>query len=67
MYFQALDGNTGKDMTNKEKKPTGPVPERLKLEGDWQALIGKALKKQRPKEGWPKPKAKKRATKRSKP
>lgn len=38
------------------KKRTGPPPERLKLRGDWQALVGKALVKPRPKKGWPKPK-----------
>lgn len=40
-----------KPMRNK----TGPKPERLKLKGDWQALIGKALAKKRSKKGWPKP------------
>ena len=42
----------------KPKKPpkqkTGPKEQRLKLKGDWQALIGKALAKKRPKKGWPK-------------
>ena len=38
---------------NERKKP-GPKAERLKLKGDWQALIGKALQKKRPKKGWPK-------------
>jgi len=37
-----------------EKMKTGPKPERLKLKGDWQALVGKALAKKRPKKGWPK-------------
>jgi len=48
-------------MKKKEKArvKTGPEPERVKLEGDWQALIGKALAKKRPAKGWPKPKAKK--------
>lgn len=36
----------------KSKKRRGPKPERLKLKGDWEALIGKALKKKRPKKGW---------------
>lgn len=36
------------------KKKTGPKEERLKLKGDWQALVGKALTKKRPKKGWPK-------------
>ena len=35
-----------------QKKKTGPKEERLKLKGDWQALVGKALAKQRPKKGW---------------
>jgi hypothetical protein len=43
---------------SKSKKPpkakTGPKEQRLKLKGDWQALIGKALAKKRPKKGWPK-------------
>ena len=43
-----------KDKKAKDKKTTGPKPERLKLKGDWQALIGKALQKKRPKKGWPK-------------
>jgi len=37
----------------KRKKP-GPQAERLKLRGEWQGLIGKALAKKRPKKGWPK-------------
>ena len=43
-----------------EKGRTGPKPERLKLKGDWQKLMGKALKKERPAEGWPKAKKKKK-------
>ncbi len=37
-------------------KKTGPKEQRLKLKGDWQALVGKALKKERPAKGWPKAK-----------
>lgn len=37
-----------------EKQKTGPKEQRLKLKGDWQILIGKALVKKRPKKGWPK-------------
>lgn len=40
--------------SKKLKGKTGPKPERLKLRGDWQALVGKALAKKRPKKGWPK-------------
>jgi hypothetical protein len=36
------------------QQKAGPKPERLKLKGDWQALVGKALAKKRPKKGWPK-------------
>jgi hypothetical protein len=45
--------NKPKDERNKRK--TGAKPERLKLRGDWEALVGKALQKKRPKKGWPKP------------
>jgi hypothetical protein len=39
-----------------EKAKTGPKEQRLKLKGDWQALVGKALAKKRQKKGWQKPK-----------
>ena len=35
-------------------KKTGPKEQRLKLKGDWTALVGKALAQKRPKKGWPK-------------
>ncbi len=38
---------------------TGPKPEVLKLRGEWQGLVGKALAKKRPAKGWPKRKGKK--------
>lgn len=38
----------------KTKAKTGPKEQRLKLKDDWQALVGKALAKKRPKKGWPK-------------
>ena len=37
-----------------EAKP-GPEPERLKVEGDWEKAMEKAMKKKKPAEGWPKP------------
>jgi len=45
--------------TNKSKsaKP-GPKPETLKIEGNWKDAVDKALKKKRPKAGWPKLKPK---------
>ena len=36
-----------------ERKRPGPEPERLKIEGDWEDAVAKALKKKRPPEGWP--------------
>jgi len=39
----------------KQKKTAGPEPDRVKLTGDWETAIGKALKKKRPKDGWPDP------------
>lgn len=43
-------------MAEKEKKPPGPEPERLKLKGDWETLMKKALAKPRPPKKWPKKK-----------
>lgn len=39
-----------------EKRKRGPDPERVKFEGDWEEAIRKALRKERPPEGWPEPK-----------
>lgn len=36
-----------------QPKKRGPKPERVKIEGDWENAVGKALKKKRPKDGWP--------------
>ena len=41
-------------MKTEPNKKTGPKPETLKLRGDWQKLVGKALEKKRPAKGWPK-------------
>jgi hypothetical protein len=43
-----------KNTLKTERRKTGPKEQRLKLRGDWQALIRKALAKKRPKRGWPK-------------
>ena len=37
------------------RKTPGPKPDQLKLKGDWQDAAKKALKKERPPEGWPNP------------
>lgn len=31
-----------------EKSPPSPEPERLKIDGDWESAVGKALKKKPP-------------------
>ena len=36
-------------------KQPGPKPDRLHIDGDWEEAVKKALKKKRPKEGWPSP------------
>lgn len=42
-------------MAKRKKKP-GPKSDRLKIPGEnWRDAMGKALKKKRPKKGWPKP------------
>jgi hypothetical protein len=47
----------------KSSKP-GPKPEVVKIEGDWQDAVVRALEKPRPPKGWPKPeKLKKRGKK----
>jgi hypothetical protein len=38
-----------------EKHNPGPVPEILKIEGDWKDAMKRTLAKKRPAEGWPKP------------
>lgn len=38
-----------------ERRTPGPQPDRLKLNGDWKDAAKKALKKERPPEGWPSP------------
>jgi len=46
-------------MAEADKAKSGPEPERVKLSGDWTKSVGKALKKERPKVGWPKSEDKK--------
>ncbi len=36
-----------------DNKKTGPDADRVKLEGDWEDAVKKALKKKKPPEGWP--------------
>lgn len=39
-----------------EKQKSGPKAETVKIEGDWEDSVKKALEVKRPKEGWPKEK-----------
>ncbi len=48
---------------SKENQKPGPDPERLKLPGDWKDQLADAVRKKRPKAGWPKPERKKRPKK----
>ena len=38
-----------------QEKSRGPKPERIKIDEDWEDAVEKALRKEKPKEGWPKP------------
>jgi hypothetical protein len=42
-----------KDMARKRKNTPGPKPDHLKLEGDWEEAVAKAVRKKKPEEGWP--------------
>jgi hypothetical protein len=39
----------------KPRKPPGPKPEALVIEGDWKDAMRKLVSKKRPAGGWPKP------------
>ena len=41
-------------------KKTGPKPERVKSDKNWEEAISDAMKKKRPKNGWPESEKKKR-------
>jgi hypothetical protein len=42
-------------MMQKDKQKTGPKPDRVKIDKDWEEAMGDALRKKCPAEGWPKP------------
>lgn len=46
-------GTMPKRKINKGK--TGPKADTVKIAGDWEKAVGKALKKKRPATGWPNP------------
>ena len=41
----------------KPRKPPGPAPEVLKIEGNWKDAMRKLISKKRPAGGWPKEKS----------
>lgn len=45
---------------------TGPVPDRLKIEGDWTIAAARLVQVKKPADGWPDAKPKKKAAKKSK-
>jgi hypothetical protein len=47
-------GNMSKQKPDKQK--SGPKPETVKIDGDWEDSVATALQIKRPKEGWPKEK-----------
>lgn len=49
----------------KDKAKRGPKADTVKIEGSWESAVGKALAKQRPKEGWPPPEKKRASPKRA--
>lgn len=50
----AMDENQRKKrMDSVRESPTGPEPERLKLDGDWADRVDDALRKKKPADGWP--------------
>lgn len=40
--------------SKKRKKKPGPKPEKLTIQGPWEEAVRKVLRKEKPKEGWPK-------------
>jgi hypothetical protein len=36
------------------KRPPGPAPETLKVEGAWKEAVKRSLEKKKPAQGWPK-------------
>jgi hypothetical protein len=42
-------------MAMKKRGKPGPEAQRLKGHGDWKEAVGRAVRLERPAEGWPKP------------
>lgn len=47
----------------KQKGIPGPKPETFKIEGSWKDAVKKSFQKQKPAEGWPQPKRKRKSEK----
>lgn len=43
-----------KPMRASDEPARGPLPDRLKINGNWKAMIKTSFLKKRPKDGWPK-------------
>jgi hypothetical protein len=54
-----------KSDSNETSTKRGPKPDSIKIEGDWEAAVDKALAKKRPKDGWPPPEKKRASPKRA--
>jgi len=44
-----------KQVGKAKSQKRGPVPDTLRIQGDWKKAVKGALKKKRPATGWPKP------------
>jgi hypothetical protein len=57
------DATPDSPLVTERTRKTGPQPERVKIEGDWEDAIKRSLAKKRPPEGWPSPPGKKKRAK----
>ena len=53
----------GREEKKKQKGIPGPKPETFKIEGSWKDAVKKSFQKQKPAEGWPQPKRKRKSEK----
>jgi len=57
-----VDNSVDKRIVKKKKQSPGPKPEVLRIEGiKWKDAIKESFRKEKPAEGWPKPKQKKKS------
>jgi hypothetical protein len=67
MEVRMRPSNTSTDATDKAGSPPGPVPIRVRADGEFEDVVRRALNKPKPPNGWPKPEPKKRAAKKKRP